>query len=170
MNEREPEAIEGLYDRLRHYAARLMRTERREHTLGPTALVNEAYLRLRRSPEREPEDVAAYWTEVGREMRRTLVDHARRRAAVKRDRGRESWHESKAETRRPEALLDLDEALEALARVHPRAARVIDMRHFAGLEYDLIANALETSVRTVHNELNVGREFLRERIERGKRS
>jgi RNA polymerase sigma factor (TIGR02999 family) len=142
-----------VYDELHAIARRKMAEERREHTLQPTALVHEAFLRLVGDRGVPWEARSSFFVAAAEAMRRVLVDHARRRLADKRGGGR-----AKAE---PLSGLDLgvepdldralavDEALRRLAAEDPQAARIVELRFFGGLDVDETAAALSISRRTV---------------------
>ncbi len=155
-----------VYDELREVARRYMRSER-QITLQPTALVNEAYLRLAAA------DVP--WT--GRKhffavaagiMRRLLVDEARRRQAKKRGGGEPvlTFDEELLPIERSDELIALDDALEALAAVDERKGRVVELRFFAGLTIAEAAQALEVSHATVERDLAMARAWLIDEMKR----
>jgi RNA polymerase sigma factor (TIGR02999 family) len=147
-----PEILPRLYPELRRIAARLLRSERRGHTLQPTALVNEVYLRLATEDSPSFRDEAHLRATAARAMRFVLVDHAKRRRAEKRGRGLRrvtlSLVEGKPARRDPD-LLSLHEALEKLATVEPRKAQVVDLRAFGGYSLEETAEALGISTGTV---------------------
>lgn len=152
-----------LYGSLRDLAERAVRRERRDHTLQPTALVHEAYLRLN-------EDDGAVWTSrahflgiASRVLRRVLVDHARRTGAERRGAGRLRIRVEDAEVSAPESevdLLALDEALSRLSDQHERPGRVIEMRFFCGMSMEEISDVLGVSTRTVTQDWAFGRAWL----------
>ncbi len=122
--------------RLRRIAASQLRSERVDHTLAPTALVNEAYLRLSRQRSVRWTNRAHFYTVAAMIMRRVLVDHARKRACRKRGDGwRRVPMEAAAalEAYEPEILVDVDRALERLAENDPVLARLVELRYFVGL-------------------------------------
>jgi RNA polymerase sigma factor (TIGR02999 family) len=172
----DPTAAERLlplvYDRLRARAAALMAERPRQVTLQPTALVHEAYLRLVGKPRAEPWSGRAHFLAVAaKAMRHVLIDAARRRRADKRGGGvkavtlTESGGSGGEETSRDADLLDLDEALEALTALHPRHARVAELRWFAGLSVPEAAEALGVSPTIVKEEWAMARAWLRRRLE-----
>lgn len=152
-----------LYDELRVLAGRLMRAERPDHTLQPTALVHEAYLRLVDQRQVQWQGRAHFLGLAARMMRRVLVDHARARATAKR--GGEQVRvtlddETLASDERGLELLALDEALERLAEEDPRAGRVVELRFFGGLTVEETAGVLETSPVTVKRDWQYARAWL----------
>jgi RNA polymerase sigma-70 factor, ECF subfamily len=151
-----------LYDELRRLAASQLRRERPGHTLRATALVNEAYLKLRRQDRILCEGRAQFFAVASRAMRCLLVDHARARGAAKR-RG-EAWL---LEPGLPGAtvapivdLLALDEALQRLARIDPRQEQLVELRYFGGLTIEEAAQALGVSAATVSREWATARAWL----------
>ncbi len=141
-----------LYDQLKRIAEGQLRNERAGHTLNPTALVHEAYLKLANQTQVELQNRAQLLALTARMMRRVLVDHARRRKAGKRGgewiRTTLSGRASPAETD-PEELLALDEALEQL---DPRQRQVVELRFFTGLSEAEIGQVLDVSPRTVRRD------------------
>jgi len=142
-----------VYPDLRRIAAYQMKGERPEHTLQPTALVNEVYLRLSRQPNRKLVNRAHFLAVAARAMRQVLVDHARVRNSKKRKalmvplEGVDALaHE------RPAEFLALDEALQKLAATDVRKARVVELRIFGGLKDPEIAALLGVSDRTVERD------------------
>lgn len=157
-----------VYRELRELAAGQMRSERGDHTLQPTALVHEAYLRLFGNAAPSWENRAHFFGTAAEVMRRILVDHARTRAAAKR-----GGNVARAEladrpapaSNEPDDLLAIDEALKALEQIDGLRARVVKLRYFSGLSFDEIAAALGTSVRTVKRQWQFARAWLFRRIE-----
>lgn len=155
-----------LYGELHRLAERSLRGERRDHTLQPTALVNEAYLRLV-GAEVPWEDRAHFLAVAARVMRRILVDHARARGREKRGAGRAqvTLDEAVAPTPEPDVdILALDEALDRLASHDERKARAIELHYFAGLRYDEVARVLEISAATVDRDLRLAKAWLHTQI------
>src|SRR4051794_24280755 len=125
-----------IYPQLRLLARSHFRRERSGHVLQPTALVNEAYLRLVAHDDHNWQNRTHFLGAASRAMRRVLVDHARAQHATKRDAGQVAIHledEAAGANGRVTDLIALDEALEALARLSPRQARVVELRYFGGL-------------------------------------
>ena len=159
-----------LQGEMRGIARRLMRKERRGHTLQPTAVVNEACLRLLGSPDTPARSRGDFLGLVARVMRQVLVDHSRKRDADKRggDWQRVSLKADRAAMDPGEALvdaLDLDVALTKLAQLSPRQAEIAELRYFAGLSIPETAEALELGVTTVKGEWGVARAWLRRELE-----
>ena len=155
--------FEVVYGELRRLAARLMRDERRGHTLQPTALVNETYLRLVGGGGTEWENRAHFFGTAATAMRRILVEHARRRSAAKRGGG---WQRVTLDEEivRPGIsdveVLDLNRALNLLGEMDGRMARIVELRVFAGMEMDEIARILDLSERTVYGDWRVAKMWL----------
>lgn len=143
-----------VYDELRKLARDYLRRERPDHTLQPTALVNEAFLKLV-DQRRGFENRHHFFGIAAQAMRRVLVDHARVRASEKRGgvRRRVTLDDADVPTgERAAELLALDEALEKLAEVFPRKARVVELRFFGGFGVDETAEILGVSDKTVMRE------------------
>ena len=155
--------FELVYEELRRLATSFMRNERVEHTLQPTALVHEAFLRLVSATQIEWQDRAHFMGIAARAMRQILVDHARRHRAEKRGGGVKAVTLSAAELAIPDdavEILDLHEALERFAGVDQRAAQVVELRMFGGLSVQETAQVLEVSARTVDGDWAVARMWL----------
>ncbi len=154
-----------LYDELRGLAEREMAKERRSHTLQPTALVGEAYLRLV-AGRATPVDRAGFFAAAATAIRRVLVEHARRRAAHKRGGPLQHLATDVIDQRTgldDHDLLMLDEVLQQLAELDPRKARLVELRFFGGLAQDELAHALGCSAATVRREWRIARAWLRSR-------
>jgi RNA polymerase sigma factor (TIGR02999 family) len=153
---------EALYPELRRLAAALMRRERQDHTLQPTALVAEAFLRLVDQSRIEWKDRTHFLGIAARVMRQILVDHARRHGAAKRGAGVQmiTLDDNLSSAAASVELLIVNDALERFARLDDRGARVVEMRVFGGLTMDEIADALSVSKRTVDNDWAVARMWL----------
>ncbi|MCA9752821.1 MAG: sigma-70 family RNA polymerase sigma factor [bacterium] len=152
-----------LYPELHRLAESLMRRERSGHTLQPTALVHEAYLKLVDDTRVEWQDRAHFLGIAARAMRQILVDHARKHQAAKRGGGmqRVTLDESFGEAAGREfEVLALNEALEKFARVDERAARVVELKVFAGMKIAEIAHVLDVSKRTVDGDWAMARMWL----------
>ncbi len=151
-----------VYDELHRIADRAMRHERPDHTLQPTLLVNEAFVRLIGQREARWQSRAQFYAVAARAIRRILVDHARARRRIKRDLGlRVTLDHAIAEVpERALDVLDIDEALLKLEAVASRQARVVELRYFGGLEIDAIAGALDVSPATVKRDWTFARAFL----------
>lgn len=170
------ELLETVYATLRKLAGAQLRGERAGHTLEPTALVHEAYLRLLGQRELPWRDRAHFFGLAAVTMRRVLVDYARRRLAVKRDGGERlsitvatepagSAGGADASGVGDVGLLDLDRALDRFAAEFPRPARVVEMRYFAGLSELEIAAALGLTDRTVRRDWQKARLLLHSMLE-----
>ncbi|HLG59114.1 MAG TPA: sigma-70 family RNA polymerase sigma factor [Vicinamibacterales bacterium] len=153
---------EALYLELRRLAAALMRRERRDHTLQPTALVGEALLRLVDQSRIDWKDRTHFLGIAARVMRQILVDHARRHGAAKRGAGVQliTLSDNLSGSAGPVELLLVNDALDRFALLDVRGARVVEMRVFGGLTMDEIADALGVSKRTVDNDWAVARMWL----------
>lgn len=152
-----------VYDELKRQARRLMSRERRDHTLQPTALVHEAFLRLAKQGGVEWQNRSHFYGIASRLMRQILIDHARQHSASKR--GSAQIHFSlddvviPVETR-ASSILALDEVLQRLETVDERQAKIVEMRFFGGLSNAEIAEALEISERTVLRSWSVAKLWL----------
>jgi RNA polymerase sigma factor (TIGR02999 family) len=148
---------------LRKLAGGYLKNERPNHTLQPTALINEAYLRLVAQDFPEWQSRTHFYGVAAQLMRQILVDHARSHAAAKRGQNapRLSLEEA-TEFSREEAgeLVALDDALTSLARLDERKARVVELRHFGGLTVEEIAAALGVSTATVTREMRLAQAWL----------
>jgi RNA polymerase sigma-70 factor (ECF subfamily) len=153
-----------VYDELKRQARILMADERAEHTLQPTALVHEAFLRLsEQSGGVEWKNRSHFYGIASRLMRQILVDHARKHAAAKR--GSNSIHFSVDEMQIPlkvraDSILILNEVLERLEKFDEQQARIVEMRFFGGMNNAEIAEALGVSKRTVGREWEAARLWL----------
>jgi RNA polymerase sigma-70 factor (ECF subfamily) len=151
-----------VYSELHRLAKSYMRRERPDHTLQPTALINEAYLRLA-SDSTDWESRAHFIGIAANVMRRVLVDHARAHKAGIRGGGlqRVDFDEGiAAAADRSAGVLALDEALKQLEKVNPRQARVVELRYFAGLSVDEIGGLLGIAPRSVKRDSSVARAWL----------
>lgn len=151
-----------VYADLREVADRLFRGQPRGHTLQPTALVHEAWMRLARA-DASYADRTHFVAVAARAMRQILVDHARRRGAQKR--GGDARRVTIAEPAAPEGLAQidvvaLDAALADLAEVDPRQARIVELRFFGGLDVAETAEALGVSPRTVELDWRMAKAWL----------
>jgi RNA polymerase sigma-70 factor, ECF subfamily len=155
--------FEVIFVELRRIAASKLRHERPDHTLQPTALVNEVYLRLLKAPNTDWQDRAHFFATVGKVMRHILVDHARHLKAEK--------HGGAMERVEPLDLPDYSEqqreeviavhaALEKLEAVSQRQVAVVDLRFFSGFTEEEIAEMLGVTPRTIKRDWNTARAFL----------
>jgi RNA polymerase sigma factor (TIGR02999 family) len=160
------QAIATVYAELRRQAGRCLRRERRDHTLRPTALVHEAYLRLAAQHDAWA-NRAQFFAVAASMMRRILVDHARRRAASKRDGCLTRVELDERLAAQPPTdvdLLALEQALEELAGLDPGKARLVELRFFAGLSLDETAEILGSSAASVSREWRMARSWLYDRL------
>lgn len=152
-----------VYDELRRLASHYMRSERPEHTLQATAVVNEAYIRLV-DLKVSWQDRTHFFAVAARLMRRLLVDHARAQHRVKRDSGGPKLSlDNAAEVSSKPApdLLVLDEALTQLATFDQRKSQIIELHFFGGLSNDEVAEALGISRATVQREMRLAKAWLK---------
>jgi RNA polymerase sigma factor (TIGR02999 family) len=165
------ELLALVYDQLRQVAARLMRRERQDHTLPPTAVVHEAVIRLLgdavfdKSPDR-----AFLFASAARAMREVLIDHARRRAADRRGGGWRRVPLDLVVDYFEEQGLDIvavHEALDRLAELNERQGLVMTLRYFGGLTVPEVAAALEVSVVTVERDWRLSRAWIRDQLREG---
>jgi RNA polymerase sigma factor (TIGR02999 family) len=175
LREGEPSALDELmplvYAELRRIARAFMRRQQPEHTLQPTALVHEAFLKLFDDTKPAVADRAHFLALMARAMRQVLIDHARAAAAGKRGGGeaRVPW-ETRIEIHGdsgPEQLelLDLHLALEALDRENPELAKAVEMHYFGGMTAEEIALSVGRSVHVVRHELRFARAWLRRALQ-----
>jgi RNA polymerase sigma-70 factor, ECF subfamily len=160
--------VPQLYDELRRLARAQLRRERPGHTLCTTALVNEAYLRLAAQSGLTADDRTRFFAIASTTMRRVLVDHARERRRAKRGGGAVPVPLDEVEPmlsdEEAEELLALDDALERLAELNPRAAQVVQHRFFAGFTLEETATLLDVSLKTVQRDWLVAGAWLRKEI------
>lgn len=159
------------YGQLRRIASRYLGNERRNHTLQPTALVHEAWLKLRGTDEKAFSDEVHFLAVASRVMRQVLVDHARSRSTQKRFGGlirESSWTAvlDVTENGGPQLIeiLQLDDALEALAAEHEISSRLVEMRYFGGMTAEESAEALGISVHVVRHHLRFAQAWLRRKL------
>lgn len=158
--------IPSVYQELRALAARHLYGERDGHTLQPTALVNEAFLKLQGLKDVRWHDRKHFFAFSSRIMRRILVDHARSRLAAKRGADAlvlgplEEWEGTAEPALSPAELIDLDRALDRLAVEEPRLTRLVEVRFFGGLTVEEAAEVLECSPRTVKRDWAFARSWL----------
>jgi RNA polymerase sigma factor (TIGR02999 family) len=150
-----------VYAELKVLASRALRGEREGHTLQTTALVNEACLRLIGQRSLEPGNRAQFAALAAQAMRRVLVDHARRFAAAKRPTSNERISIDEIDLAMADVdLIGLDGALESLSAISPRQARVVDLKFFAGMELEEIADVLGVARPTVVRDWRMARVWL----------
>ena len=152
-----------IYGELRRVAGRYLKRERQNHTLQPTALVNEAYLRIMGDHLPKVNDRGHFLALSAQAMRRILVDYARKRGAGKRGNGSPTTqiddHLNVAD-RDWELVSRVDDALEELGLVHPRAAKVVELRYFVGLTHEQVAEALKVAPKTANRDWAFARAWL----------
>jgi RNA polymerase sigma-70 factor, ECF subfamily len=156
-------------DELHKLAALYMRHEREDHTLQPTALMNEAYLKIFGGERLEFNDRAHFFVIAARQMRRILVDHARKVQAEKRGAGGVKVELADIHgsfNQAGEDLVAVDEALEALAKVDERAARVVELKFFGGLSDKEVSGALGVPFTTVRRDWEFARAYLFKQLRR----
>jgi RNA polymerase sigma factor (TIGR02999 family) len=152
-----------VYDELRMIARARLSHERQGHTLQPTALVHEAYIRLLSGDAPPWNDRIHFFRAAAEAMRRILIDHARKKGRIKRGGGRVQVTLGEVATGQGiplEDLLALDDAIQRLEGQDPRMAEIVRLRFFAGLSVEETAKALEVSERTVKREWAVARAWL----------
>jgi RNA polymerase sigma-70 factor (ECF subfamily) len=160
----ESRLIPQVYGELRRLAANYMRSERGNHTLQPTALVNEAYTRLVQQPQIPWQSRAHFFATASHLMRHILVDHARARRAGKRGGLQRQVTLDDALLPSSERTMDvliLDEALENLSQFDPRQARIVELHFFSGLTFAEIALVLKVTERTVKRDWSMARAWLK---------
>jgi RNA polymerase sigma-70 factor (ECF subfamily) len=171
----DQEAVSSLfvvvYDELRRMAVSVMRAERPDHTLQPTALVHEAYLRLADEPGSWSGNRAYFLAIASTAMRRILVEHARSHNAQKRGSGKPHLSLDDVDAPTPEGgeavdFVMLDDALERLTAIDPRQGRIVELRFFGGLTVEETATVVGVSPRTVKREWQMSRAWLRREMAR----
>jgi RNA polymerase sigma-70 factor (ECF subfamily) len=161
--------MELVYDDLRRLAAWQLQAERPGHTLQPTALVHEAYLKLAGQNPVEWQNKAHFFALAAQVMRHILVDHARAKGRAKRGGGQDSVALDEAlKLSHPSepGLVELDEALNMLARQDARKSRIVELRYFGGLSIEETADALGISPTTVRREWTLAKAWLRRELAR----
>jgi RNA polymerase sigma factor (TIGR02999 family) len=158
-----------VYAELRRLASGYLRGERPEHTLQPTALVHEAYMRLVGQEQPEYQSRAHFFGVAAQVMRQILVDHARRCKAAKRGSGAHHVPLTDAATltnERASVVVALDDAMEALRQLDERKAKLVEMRFFGGLTAEESATVLDVPVNTVRRDLRVAQAWLQRELDR----
>ena len=152
-----------VYQELRKLARSYLRAERPEHTLQPTALVNEAYLRLVDQRNVRWRNRRHFYGIAAQLMRRILVDHARKRQSEKRGGGEAliPFEEARGVPVKAQDLVALDDALKDFATIDPRSAKIVELRQFGGLSIDETADVLEISPATVKRDWTLAKAWLR---------
>jgi RNA polymerase sigma-70 factor (ECF subfamily) len=157
--------IPVVYQHLHALASRYMRRERQDHTLTPTALLNEAYLKLA-GTHTEWQDRSHFFVIASHIMRQILVDHAKTRNRLKRGAGGQRVGLDEIDLPAPASgsILELDEALTRFARQDERKAKLIELLYFGGLTYEEAAEALQISEVTVHRDVKIAKAWLRKAL------
>lgn len=155
-----------VFDELREIARRHYERELPGHTLQPTALVNELYMKLQRQRNVQWRNRKEFFAIAARMIRRILVDYARRRRAAKRGDGgpKISFDEALGLTVKEPILIALDDALEELEKVDPRGSRVVELHAFGGLKFEEIAEILGVARSTVLRDWKHARLWLRRQL------
>jgi RNA polymerase sigma factor (TIGR02999 family) len=161
--------VAAAYGELRKVAARCMKNEHPGHTLQPTALVNEAFLRLVGTTGVEWQDRAQFYGVAARLMRQILVDHARKRRAGKRDGGARVAFEDHLVLHedRIEDVIAMDEVLGRLEALDARQGRIVELRFFAGMSVEEIAEVVRISTPTVKREWSSAKAWLHRELTAG---
>jgi RNA polymerase sigma factor (TIGR02999 family) len=155
-----------VYRELRQLAASYLRRERLGHTLQPTALVHEAYLRLVDQSQPNWQNRAHFYGVAARLMRQILVDHARRKQADKRAGLKVSLEEAVSFGReRSRELIALDNGLNALEKIDSRKCKAVELRYFGGLSMEEVAQSLEVSTVTVRRDLRMAEAWLHRQMQ-----
>jgi RNA polymerase sigma factor (TIGR02999 family) len=161
------DVISAVYKELRRMADRYLRLERPDHTLQPTALVHEAYLRLVDQTNVNWQNRAHFFGVAAQMMRRILVDHARTKQRDKRGGSAKKLsldEVANLSKRRPIDLVALDEALEILSEIDPRKSRVVELRFFGGLSIEETGAVLNVSPQTVMRDWKLAKAWLYQEI------
>jgi len=156
-----------VYEELRRLAQRFMSSERPDHTLQATALVNEAYLRLADQTNARWQDRTHFFAGAARMMRHILVDYARGRQRAKRGAGAakvELTEQAAVTENQAEQVVELNEALERLAELDRRASQVVELKYFGGMNYDEIAHVLSISAITVRRDWEFAKAWLHKEL------
>lgn len=170
----EGRVLESIYQELHRLARSSLRRERPDHTLQPSALLHEAYLRLANSEQPQWLSRGHFYAVAARLMRQILIDHARAHAAEKRGSGvrhQSLEEESRLQLEQParantmENWLHIHEAIQRLAKLSERQAQIVELRFFAGLEVEEVAQAMEISERTVKREWAVAKAWLQSELQ-----
>jgi RNA polymerase sigma factor (TIGR02999 family) len=155
-----------VYEQLRRVAANQMRAENPGHTLSPTGLVHESFLKLageKRTPDWQ--DRKHFFVVAAKAMRQLLLDHARRKHARKREPAAPAaWADQVQLPGAPWDVIDLDRALHRLEQTDPRMAKAVELRFFGGLNLEEIAEAMDVSAPTVSRELRLAEAWLAREI------
>lgn len=162
-----------VYRELHKIAKRYVRRQGAQNTLQTTAVIHEAYIKLQGGAEQRWENRAHFLGVAAKAMRHVLLDHARSAQSAKRggDALAVTFNEEIAVTRmRPEGLIELDDALAVLAKLHPRKGQVVELRYFAGLSVEETAGVLDISEETVTRDWRYAKAFLNRELTRTSRT
>jgi RNA polymerase sigma factor (TIGR02999 family) len=162
-----------VYEELRKLAAANLAQERHDHTLQPTALLHEAYLKLVDHKQDHWHGRAHFYAVASHIMREILIEHARKRRAIKRGRGQTRISLEDAMTyapEKPDAILALHDALQELARQDQRKAQLIELRYFGGLSGPEIANVLNISISTITRDCRIAEAWLQRYLTKNRTS
>jgi RNA polymerase sigma factor (TIGR02999 family) len=166
----EAQLIPLVYDELRRLASRYLNRERGDHTLQPTALVHEAFIRMVNEDQPPWQNRSHFFGVAARLMRQILVDHARRHQSLKRGGSCERTDLDEEfvvySLEKSAELLALDEALSRLAYQDERQSRIVEMKYFVGLDIDDIAKVLDISPRTVKRDWTMAKAWLHREMTR----
>lgn len=157
-----------VYAELRKLADSYLRRERPSHTLQPTALVHEAYVKLIGAEQPDYRSRSHFFGVAAHVMRQILIDHARKRNAGRRGGGQKHFsldEAADAAGERPTTMIAIDDALAALERKDPRKAKLIEMRFFGGLTAEESSNVLDLPVEKVRSELRVAQAWLERELD-----
>lgn len=156
--------LKAVYPELKRIASAQLSRERPGHTLCPTALINEAYLKLEGAQSLEFNDKQHFVALCGRNIRQILVEHARNKNRIKRGSGQTMLtlkdHMGEIERSIDIDVLELDDLLEQLEKLDPIQVKIVELRFFSGLTVDEIADTLDTSVSTVKRKWTMARAWL----------
>ncbi|MDA7888580.1 ECF-type sigma factor [Akkermansiaceae bacterium] len=166
----EDQLIASVYEQLRKIAQRQLSRERSDHTLQPTELVHEAYVKMAgHLEERDWQNRSHFFAAAAEAMRRILINYARSRNAVKRGSGQRPEAINVLELageQDPEMILVVDEAIQHLKEQDPKLGELVHLRFFAGLSIEQTAEVMETSTRSVARHWNFARAWLTKEIEK----
>jgi RNA polymerase sigma-70 factor (ECF subfamily) len=169
-NENQADAerlMSGVYSQLRHLAAKMIGNEAPGHTLDPTALVHEAYLKLVDQDRVDWKGRTHFFAVGAKMMRRILVDHARTKHRLKRGGGMRRvslTDDMRVSKNNDEDVLAIEQALEKLAKQDPRQAQIVELRFYGGLTVEEVAEVLGVSKRTVESEWTMLKAWLRREL------
>lgn len=157
----------AVYPELKRIAARQMQAERLDHTLQPTALVHEAFVKMAAGGEWTMQNRAHFYAVAAQVMRQILVDHARQHLSLKRGQGAiaaeiQDWQAITSAN--PDVVIEVDRLLTRLEHIDPRQVQIVEMRYFAGFSVEEVAGLLDISERTVKREWSMARAWLRKEL------